>query len=151
MKDVFCRPIAMTELNALAIALRQNGLPADDISAPGRKFWHFRNSAEATIGFGGLEIYGSLALLRSIVVMPAMQRQGMGQKIVHQLLRNAGDMGITKIYLLTTTAQAFFEAQGFKVIERMNVPVEILATRQAAQLCPGSAVILMKEIDDYSH
>ncbi len=150
MNEVLCIPLAASKVASLARALQQDGLPAEDISEPGRSFWRFENPTGEIVGFGGLEFYGSMALLRSVVVMPQVRRQGIGQKIVHQLLRCARDMGIIEIYLLTTTAQAFFEAQGFEAIDRRNVPAEILATRQAAQLCPGSAIILTKTISDIS-
>ena len=150
MNDLLCVPLATSQLVTVVQALQQVGLPADDVSEPGRSFWRFENPTGEIVGFGGLEFYGSIALLRSVIVVPELQGQGLGQKIVGELLRCAKDMGISEIYLLTTTARTFFEMQGFKVIDRCNVPAEILATRQAAQLCPGSATILAKAISDIS-
>lgn len=126
----------------LAGALALAGLPADDIAEPGRVFLRFRQSGGHAVGFGGLEIYGQNALLRSVVVTPEDRGHGWGEVIVRHMLRHARNAGVAQVYLLTTTAVRFFEAQGFMPVARNLVPAEILSTRQAAGLCPASAPIM---------
>ncbi len=146
MADLDVSPLAATELTELAGALALAGLPADDIAGPGRLFLRFRDKDGGTIGFGGLEIHGRHVLLRSIAVMSDHRGRGWGKAIVGHLLRHALQAGAVDAYLLTITAQHFFEAQGFAPVTRDEVPAGILATRQAAELCPATAIVLTKTL-----
>ena len=85
-------------------------------------------------------------VLRSIVVAPNQRRQGVGRRIVELLLMNASSWGVRRAFLLTANAQAYFEGLGFAVVDRNNAPPAILATRQAAELCPVSAVLMAKGV-----
>lgn len=139
-------PLAAADLAELAQALARAGLPADDIAEPGRLFLRFDDAEGRAVGFGGLESCGRDVMLRSIVVLPEARGRGFGAAIVRRLLQQAEAAGAERTYLLTTSAQGFFEAQGFVVVARDEVPPDILATRQAAGLCPASAVIMTKEL-----
>ena len=77
-----------------------------------------------------------------LVVLPHARHRGIGGGMFALLLRRAFDEGGRDAWLLTTTAAPFFERAGFKPIERSAAPATILATRQAASLCPSSAVLL---------
>jgi arsenate reductase (glutaredoxin) len=74
-------------------------------------------------------------------VVPARRRQGVGRRIVELLLMNASSRSVRRAFLLTTDAQAYFEGLGFALDDRKHAPSAILATRQAARLCPASAVL----------
>lgn len=126
-------------------ALDVEHLPTDDLTENGRLFFRF-NRDGAVAGFGGLELHGRSALLRSIVVLPQARGQGLGRLIVDGLLEHAAAHGAMDAYLLTTSAADFFEAIGFKRTQRDIAPPEILATRQAASLCPSTAMLLMRPI-----
>ncbi|MCH5714657.1 GNAT family N-acetyltransferase, partial [Salmonella enterica] len=76
-------------------------------------------------------------LVRSLVVLPHARHRGIGGGMFALLLRRAFDEGGRDAWLLTTTAAPFFERAGFKPIERSAAPATILATRQAASLCPS--------------
>jgi N-acetylglutamate synthase-like GNAT family acetyltransferase len=81
-------------------------------------------------------------LLRSIVVAPAHRRAGNGQRLVAALLDQSRKDGAKRAWLLTTTAQPFFEQLGFVVNHREAAPREISATREFSALCPLSAVLM---------
>jgi N-acetylglutamate synthase-like GNAT family acetyltransferase len=100
----------------------------------------------AVVGFAGLEVYGKDALLRSVVVDPARRHAGLGRAIVEATLTEAQELGATRAFLLTTTAKSYFERLGFAAIERASAPAAILATRQAAGLCPTSAPLMVKAL-----
>jgi arsenate reductase len=78
-------------------------------------------------------------------VVPARRRQGVGYRIVELLLMNASSRSVRRAFLLTTDAQAYFGGLGFAPDDRKHAhkhaPSAILATRQAARLCPASAVL----------
>jgi arsenate reductase len=145
--DLSVTRLSEAQLPELAARLRAADLPAEDLCAAGRRFWGFDRSGE-TIGFGGLEIYGTAALLRSMVVVPACRGSGAGRAILARLLQLAAGAGARDAYVLTTTARGFFERAGFSAIAREAAPDAIRATEQAARLCPASAAILHREIGE---
>jgi len=131
----------------LRIALNQAGLPVDDITEPGRVFFSYSTLAGECVGFGGFELYGRDALLRSIVVPEAHRSRGIGGGIVPLLMRRAFDAEARRAWLLTTTAADFFEKAGFKTADRATAPGAILSSRQASTLCPSSAALLVRSIE----
>lgn len=102
------------------------------------------HDGEKRIGCGAIEIRGSNALLRSIVVDPVVHDEGYGSAITARLCSIAADQGVSRLYLLTTTAGDFFEKQGFERIERDRVPDPIASTSQFTALCPESATCLRR-------
>ncbi len=131
---------------ALIAALEAEGLPTDDLSEPGRRFFVYRTLSGEVVGYAGREHYGREIFLRSLVVLPATRGRGIGKAIVARLGRRAFDEGGRTMWLLTTSAAGFFEKAGFKRIERTATPEAILNTRQAQGLCPSSASVLSKPI-----
>ncbi|WP_118184407.1 arsenic resistance N-acetyltransferase ArsN2 [Paraburkholderia phosphatilytica] len=130
----------------LAGALRESGLPVDDLREPGRSFFSFGTLDGTQLGYGGFEHYGIDTLIRSIVVEPKRRGTGIGRNLLAVLLREAFDAGARRAWLLTTDSAAFFEKVGFKPVERNTAPEAIVATHQAANLCPSSAVLLSRAI-----
>ena len=139
------RPVAADDAGLVG-ALATEGLPADDLGEPGRAFHAFTTLDGATVGYGGLELLGNHVLLRSVVVLPALRGTGIGRNIVPLLLYRAYREGARAAWLLTEAAAPFFEKIGFKVVDRQAAPESVLATRQAAGLCPSSAPLLSRSI-----
>jgi N-acetylglutamate synthase-like GNAT family acetyltransferase len=96
--------------------------------------------------YGGFEIRGSHALLRSIVVEGRHRGHGYGRSLVLELIAEAGRRGLREAWLLTNTAAAFFASLGFTPSTRESAPPEIAATKQFAELCPASAKLMRREI-----
>ena len=142
---VQARPLAPADLRRLAELLDAERLPSADLREPGVRLFAFRDD-DATVGYAGLEIYGTDALLRSVVVDPARRRAGLGRAIVEATLAQAHRLGATRAFLLTTAAKAYFERLGFVSIDRASVPETILSTRQAAGLCPASAPLMVRTL-----
>ncbi len=120
-------------------------LPHDDVSS------HLHNfilaiENEAIIGVIGLEMYGHVGLLRSLVVIPAMRGRGLGQGLCERLFHHARAHGVRELYLLTLDAEAYFHALGFRHIERGLVPGVIQGTRQFEGLCPASATLMVRDL-----
>ena len=130
----------------LVAALQAEGLPTDDLDEPGRRFYAYRTLTGEIVGYAGRELYGEAALLRSLVVLSPGRGKGAGKAIVARLARRAFDEGGRTAWLMTTSAAGYFEAMGFKRVERTAVPEAVLGTRQAKDLCPSLAVILSRPI-----
>ncbi len=143
------RTILNQDLPAVKMLLHTNGLPSEDCDAHIENFFG-AEEAGVLIGLGGIEHYGSVALLRSIVVDDKYRGKGIAHKIYTEIVAKAIQTGVNKLYLLTDTAVGYFEQRGFKIQERPTVPSEIQRTKQFRELCPTSATVLMKEISDNS-
>lgn len=125
----------------LETVLASANLPVDDLQEDGRQFFAFWKDGNV-VGYGGIEGYGSLALLRSVAVLSHRRDEGLGSEMTALLLEHVRQSGIDRVFLLTTSAAAFFERLGFVRISRVEAPSEILNTRQAASLCPASATLM---------
>jgi len=142
---LFARPLVAEERDGLAAALARVGLPAEDIHDPGARFWRFERD-DVPIGFGGLEIHGEDALLRSILTVPPMRHRGYGHAIVESLEIEARSHGCRALYLLTTSAASFFQELGYVACERNNIPPAIRDCRMFALYCPSSAAVMVKRL-----
>ena len=129
----------------LVAALEAAGLPTDDLHEPGRRFYRFEDVA-GLIGYGGLEHVGSDVLIRSIVVIDSRRGGGHGSAILSWLEPEAARLQATGLYLLTTSASAFFQRQGYVVLPRSAAPTAVAASRQFSALCPASAAFMFKEL-----
>ncbi|MGX1693450.1 arsenic resistance N-acetyltransferase ArsN2 [Brevundimonas naejangsanensis] len=129
----------------LITALESAGLPTDDLSEPGRRFYRFEDG-EGLIGYGGLERVGPDALIRSIVVPDRRRGGGHGGVILSWLEAEAAGQGADGLYLLATSAAPFFRRHGYSVALRSTAPSAIAASRQFSGLCPASAAFMFKEL-----
>jgi N-acetylglutamate synthase-like GNAT family acetyltransferase len=69
------------------------------------------------IGFGRLLTDGaSIAYINNMAVEPAYQNQGIGQQILENLLRIAGN--VNQIFLYTNTADRLYLRYGFQLSEK---------------------------------
>jgi amino-acid N-acetyltransferase len=119
-------------------------LPTEDLNEDSLQlFWVARDS-EKVVGAVGLERHGDLALLRSLIVAPAFRSRGLGVQLAQAAEARAQELGLSHIFLLTTTAVAFFTARGFHPVVRSEVPVSIQATTEFASLCPATAIVMVK-------
>jgi len=129
------------DLEAVAKLLLICKLPANDLEA--HEFIVARNGDGIT-GCIGLELQGPL--LRSLAVDPAFRNQGIAGELCESLLSHAAKQGVSEIYLLTDTADRFFERIGFQRIDRNRAPESIRTHKQFTTLCHSSAIVMRKEI-----
>lgn len=92
-------------------------LPPEDIAGAMEYFWVAR-TAERIVGAVGLEVYDDMALLRSLAVTPACQHLGLGRALTETALSYLTTRQFRAVYLLTTTAEAFFARYGFCLVAR---------------------------------
>jgi amino-acid N-acetyltransferase len=130
---------------AIAALLRAAELPHDDFAPHVANFLVARNCAGKVIGAVGAEVGGADALLRSLAVAPAQRGAGLGGRLVDELERTAGAWGVRRWWLLTTTAEKFFAARGFRRAARHEAPEAIRRTGQFSGGCCGSAVCMTRE------
>jgi len=119
-------------------------LPIADLEA--KHFEHFFGcgSESSPTGVVGLELHGNVALLRSLAVSEIARGQGCGKRLVSEAEAYATANGVNSIYLLTTTAEPFFQSLGYSVANRSAVPEPIRGTQQFSALCPSSSSVMVK-------
>jgi N-acetylglutamate synthase-like GNAT family acetyltransferase len=139
-------PLAVWERDGLKAALTKAGLPADDVGDARLLFWRFETLNDVPVGFGGLEIHGSDALLRSLVILPPLRDIGLGRAIVEVLETEAAARQCRAVYLLTDAQATFFSRLGYTPCAREEVPDAIRASRQFASLCPANAAVMVKRM-----
>jgi len=136
---------ATSDQPAIAALLREAGLPHEDFAPHLRHFLVARDPQGAVIGAVGAEVCGADALLRSLAVAPAHRGAGLGDRLIAEIERAAGEWGVRRWWLLTTTAESFFLKRGFERTARRAAPPAIAATREFSGLCPSVAVCLSRE------
>jgi len=132
------------DLPALVALLAQAGLPHDDL-APHLAHFTVAEVDGELVGAGGYEAAGpGIGLLRSFVVRPDWRGRGLGRQLYDAVVAAAEGAGCTDLYLLTTTARDWFAGLGCVVVPRASAPAPIQATRQYAELCPASSVLMRR-------
>lgn len=142
--QIFHRP---PECRARAL-LTACDLPASDLESH-----HFDNflgcgTPAALQGIVGLEIFGAVALLRSLAVAEAARGAGCGRALVAAVETYAKEQGVRDLYLLTTTAEHFFARLGYARAERDTAPTPIQRSKEFTDLCPDSAAFMAKHLMD---
>jgi amino-acid N-acetyltransferase len=133
-------------LQGATALLRSAGLPVSDLTEAHLVHFFYCGSAAEPKGLIGLEVYGQQALLRSLVVAPALRSKGVGGVLLGHAESHARKAGVQSIFLLTTTAEAFFRHRGYVTMDRANAPAPIRATREFADICPASSAFMVKHI-----
>jgi amino-acid N-acetyltransferase len=139
--DIHRRPSA-TAVRSLLTAAK---LPATDLPDELEHFLACGPRAGPT-GVVGLELYGHDALLRSLVVSPAMRGRGCGKALVDAAEAYARDAAVQRMFLLTETAEPFFASLGYFVASRDSAPDAIRGSTEFSSLCPASAAFMWKAL-----
>ena len=122
------------------------GLPVADLTDAHCEHFHYAGDASKPDGIVGIEVLGECGLLRSLVVRDDLRGSGLGSALVRRIEDYARSLGIRDVYLLTTTAQGFFEARGYQLAVREQAPAAIRSTREFAGICPASSAFMMKRL-----
>jgi amino-acid N-acetyltransferase len=131
-------------LDAAVALLSAASLPTEDLTQGHCEHFFYTGAGETPDGLVGLELFGDVALLRSLVVSEAMRGTGAGSRLLEHAEQYARARGVRHLYLLTTTAEHFFARRGFARAERAAAPPAIRATREFAGICPASSAFMSK-------
>ena len=119
-------------------------LPVDDLGSERLAGFLIAEDQNVTVGLIGLEVLGTVGLLRSLVVARSARNSGLGGKLVGALESAAVAAGIAELWLLTIDAENFFQKHDFEIVDRTAAPDEIRRTDEFSTLCPGSAYLMRK-------
>lgn len=126
--------------------LIESDLPVDDLCVNKLDGFLVAEDGPELVGLIGLQLYGAIGLLRSLVVAREARRLGLGGKLIGALESAAEAAGVTELWLLTIDAENFFERHGFEIMARDEAPASIQQTEEFSDLCPGTAFLMRKEM-----
>jgi amino-acid N-acetyltransferase len=131
------------DLDVIRAILSAGDLPVDDVEEHVAEFVLARHE-DTVIGTVAGEYAGQVALLRSLCVTPSHRRHAVGARLLAAIEARAAARGVRELYLLTTSAAAYFAHQGFASIPREEAPAGIRGTAQFRSLCPATATCMRK-------
>ena len=139
--EIAITPATADDLPGIKTLLLENALPTAGVDEHWPTFVVARADGRL-VGCGGSEAYQVAALIRSVAVDPRYRKHGLGRRLVRQLVDRLAARGLREFYLLTTTAEAYFQKRGFKTIERDEVHPQLLASRELQDACPSTATCM---------
>jgi len=128
--------------------LKENNLPSSDIEA-GKQVFFVAEYNDTIIGCIGIEEYNSFGLIRSLAVTKSKKNLGLGKKLHTRAIENCIVKGLKKTYLLTSTADNYFELLGWKQIKRADVPSIIQSSKEFSSICPSTAICMELSLFPY--
>jgi amino-acid N-acetyltransferase len=137
-------------LAAAKALLATADLPVADLTDGHCEHFFYWGPPDAPTGLVGLELFGDVALLRSLTVSPETRSSGMGSALVRYAENHALSQGVRTLFLLTTTAEGFFARLGYSNTARDAAPPSIRSTREFAGICPASSAFMSKQLRERS-
>jgi N-acetylglutamate synthase-like GNAT family acetyltransferase len=137
-------PAAAADLEPIRRLLDSQGLPGSDLDQRSLQTFLVQRDEGRIAGVVGLDPLGSVALLRSLVVCPERRSAGLGGELLAAAEAQALRLGFSALYLLTTDAERYFAARGYRRLERSAAPPEIKLHPQFRSLCPSTSIFMSK-------
>lgn len=144
--SVTLRPAQLHDLPWALELLSAAGLPTRGVGPSLASAYCVAESGGRLVGLAGLEPHGVHGLLRSVVVPPEHRGRGIASALVEDRLQWALRHALEDVYLLTTTAPGYFARLGFLEVARDTVPQAIRQSEEFADVCPQSAIVMMRSI-----
>lgn len=143
--DMHIEPAQPADTEAVIALLEQGHLLTEDLPS-GLSDFVIAKEEGRSIGVAGLERFGPVGLLRSVAVDPHHQGKQIAAQLVGRLLESAQASSLQEVYLITNTADRYFERYGFEPVNRQEVPTAIQQTPQFSDLCPSSAIVMKRAL-----
>lgn len=126
--------------------LNASQLNSSDLTSEHLRHFFGLGAKEEPEGIVGLEVFNTVALLRSLAVVSSRRGAGLGSKLLAHAENYARNLGIKSLYLLTNTAESFFEHRGYQSTTRDDAPSAIRETKEFSEICPVSSVFMVKHL-----
>jgi N-acetylglutamate synthase-like GNAT family acetyltransferase len=140
-KSITLRPASQADWLAIEALLRANKLPLEGAWSHLDTYLLAVSNGEI-VGCAGAEVYGPVALLRSVAVAPGLHQQGIGKLLLERLIHEAQRRDIARLYLLTVTAPEYFAQFGFKRAKIDEAPQALKASAEFQGACPACAAFM---------
>jgi amino-acid N-acetyltransferase len=105
----------------LKSALHSEHLKLNKTRTAEQKFWRLGPASEPA-GFIGVEQYGAVAVLRSVLVTAAYKDKGYGAGLISLVAGKLRHTGAKELWAVTEQAKAFFIHLGWQTRDECDVP-----------------------------
>lgn len=139
-------PATANDWQGIMNLLDRANLPIADLNDTQLPHFLVARDGAALAGAVAVQPFGSIGLLRSLVVDSAFRGEGVGKILVHTAETLARDSGLSSLILLTTTAAPFFDRLGYARIERDEAPSGVHGSAEFTRLCPSNAICMRKPL-----
>ena len=139
------RPARPADLPAALALLAENRLPLAGVADHFDSFLVAEDGGRL-IGLIGVERYPPHGLLRSAAVAADRRGEGVGEALVTSLADQCSAQGFAELWLLTETAQRWFERRGFVQVPRGTAPAGLGASAELTGACPATAVLMTRTV-----
>ena len=144
ISDVRYRLASPGDKDDAAVLLAEAGLPTADVSC-GNVLFLVAIAERQLVGCVGIEPHGNAGIIRSLVVRPSMRRLGIATTLVERAIALALAGNIETLFLLALDAVQFWSKRGFQPTAREAAPESIRGSTEFADLCPASAVCMIRQ------
>jgi N-acetylglutamate synthase-like GNAT family acetyltransferase len=141
MKPILLEGARSDDWEEVAALVSSCGLPLDGLRESLEAALVARENGRV-VGTVALELYGRDALLRSLAVAHDLRGRRLGDRLAGAALDLAGQLGVTRVYLLTEAAAPFFRRRGFRNSTRAEVPEAVRGSVEFRSACPSTAEVL---------
>jgi ubiquinone/menaquinone biosynthesis C-methylase UbiE/N-acetylglutamate synthase-like GNAT family acetyltransferase len=142
--DYTIRRARSEDVPLITSLLEENGLTSLGVAeAPGNfiVLEHFGIAAVA-----GMEVRGDAGLLRSLAVRLRDRKKRFGERMTAAIIDKARAQGVRTVFLLTGTAERFFEKAGFVTARREDIPAPLMQSSALDKICPESSTVMLKTL-----
>ena len=142
--DFQIRPATTADFPAIHALLTAANLPVAGVAAANGEYMVADLSGKVA-GVLGIEKSAGAALLRSFAVQDDFRKRGIGEALVRHVLGQLKFEGISPLFILTNTAEAFAARFGFVKVNREEIPDALLAASALGTACPASSTCMKLE------
>ncbi len=142
------RDATAADSGAVTDLLRSQSLTTAGLDDWFERTFSIADAGGRVVGAAGIEVYGGVALLRSVVVDPEWRGRGLARKLVARAMQTARSAGALEVYLLTTTADRYFPRLGFSPAARDQVPEALGGSAELQGACPATATVMRRRVPD---
>lgn len=146
MKDIRVTAFRSDDRPELYAMLEMSELATEDLTPKMLADFLIARQDGVLVGIAGLERYPKAGLLRSVVVDKSLRGVGLGRRLVMSMEDRARGRGLKQLYLLTTTADAFFLAMDYRPLDRLDAPPGIRHSQQFSRICPSDSTFMTKTL-----
>lgn len=139
-RDYTIRRAEAADVSAIAALLEENGLTSLGVAEAPENFLVLEHSGIAAVA--GMEIQGDAGLLRSLAVRLKDRKKGFGERMTSAVIDRAREQEVRTVYLLTETAERFFDRVGFTVARREDIPAPLMQSSALDRVCPQGSTVL---------
>jgi len=139
------RKATVTDFDAICQLLQSERLPIADLNPLLDNFF-IAVESDRIIAVIGMDKYDNDGLLRSAIVHKDYRNAGIAAALIEQLFDHAKQTGVFSLYLITNTAEKYFERKGFTKISRDALPAGVSQSKEFNGLCPSSSVTMFRKL-----